>query len=292
MSVDRLQNKIRKLKSPIILDLMPDGQVIPANILAQEGSELKAYARFAMEVLDGLRELVCGVRFHFASFSVFGNDGMSVLSSLLNYAGKLGYYVLLDAPEALTLQQAVLHAELMMNEDSVWSADGFILSQMVGTDAVKPYVSYLEDSEKAVFAIVRTGNRSGPEMQDLITGGRLVHMAQADLINRLAQPHLGRSGFCKLGVVAAATSLDSLQNLRSKYKYLFIIVDGYDYSNANAKNCAAAFDKLGHGAVVCVGSSILGAWKSSINDGDDFVMCAQQAADKVKKNISRYIAIL
>ena len=216
---------------------------------------------------------------------------MSVLSSLLDYASRLGYYVLLDPPEALAAQQASNYAQLLLGVDCQWQFDGLVISQFIGTDAVKPYAALQKNGDKSLFAIVRTGNKSGPEMQDLITGGRLVHMAQAELIHRIAEPNLGRSGFCTLGVMAAATNMASLQSLREKFKYLFILIDGFDASNANAKNCAAAFDKLGHGAAICVGNTITGAWQTA-EGGTLHTECALQAAEKVKKNIGRYISIL
>jgi hypothetical protein len=92
--------------------------------------------------------------------------------------------------------------------------------------------------------------------------------------------------------MSAATSGDSLRNLRMKYNHLFLLVDGYDYPSANAKNCSFAFDRLGHGAAVCVGSSITGAWLQEGSDGADYMECALSACDRIKRNLSRYITVL
>lgn len=291
MSIDRLQNKIRKMKCPIVLDFQLDESLVPQDFMADEKSFLKAYVRYAITLMDGLRDTIPAVRFHFSEYAVMGTEGITSLVSLLDYARKQGYYVLLNAPEALSAQQASNNAKAFLSEDSQWQFDGLILSQFIGTDAIKPYVSLQNPANKGLFAIVRTGNKSGPEMQDLITGGRLVHMAQTDLVHRIAEPNIGRSGFCTLGVMAAATNATSLQNLRGKFKYLFILVDAFDASNANAKNCAMAFDNLGHGAAVCVGSTITGAWKDA-EAGESPIEAACQAVEKVKRNLSRYITVL
>jgi len=291
VSIDRLQNKIRKMKCPIVLDFQLDESLVPQDFMADEKSFLKAYVRYAITLMDGLRDTIPAVRFHFSEYAVMGTEGITSLVSLLDYARKQGYYVLLNAPEALSAQQASNNANAFLSEDSQWQFDGLILSQFIGTDAIKPYVSLQKPANKGLFAIVRTGNKSGPEMQDLITGGRLVHMAQTDLVHRIAEPNIGRSGFCTLGVMAAATNATSLQNLRGKFKYLFILVDAFDASNANAKNCAMAFDNLGHGAAVCVGSTITGAWKDA-EAGESPIGAACQAVEKVKRNLSRYITVL
>jgi hypothetical protein len=73
---------------------------------------------------------------------------------------------------------------------------------------------------------------------------------------------------------------------------LFLLVDGYDLPNANAKNCNLAFDKLGHGAVVCAGTGITAAWNDETNDGVDYVVRAVEAAERMKKNLLRYTTVL
>lgn len=289
MSIDRLQSKIRKMKCPVVLDFQLDTDLVPAHIIEEEKTDLKAFSRFAIELLDALQDRLPAVRFHFSDFALIGIEGLTVLASLLAYASKLGYYIILNAPEALSAQQASNYAEYLLDEDCQWKFDGLVLSQFIGTDAVKPYVSLQRNGKKGLFAIVRTGNKSGSEMQDLLTGGRLVHMAQADLIHRLAEPNLGKSGYCTLGIMASATNSTSLQNLRSKFKYLFILIDGFDF--ANAKNCTGAFDKLGHGAAICAGSSITGAWKDT-DASVAFAASALQAVERINKNINRYITVL
>jgi hypothetical protein len=112
----------------------------------------------------------------------------------------------------------------------------------------------------------------------------------ADIVNRQAESKTGRHGFSQVGALASASAADSLRSLRSKYPKLFLLLDGYDYPNANAKNCSYAFDKLGHGAAACAGESIIAAWKESENN--DYVAAAVEATDRMKKNLTRYVTIL
>ena len=53
-----------------------------------------------------------------------------------------------------------------------------------------------------------------------------------------------------------------------------------------------AFDKLGHGAIACAGFSVTAAWDTDTSDGTDYVERAVQAAERMKKNLLRYITIL
>ena len=205
--------------------------------------------------------------------------------------GVLGYYVCLDAPEILSPNMAKLVAEGFLGDYSQYPCDGLVISGYAGSDIIKPFLPYCKDGKKDVFVVARTANKSAPELQDLLAGSRLVHAAAADHVNRYGTETAGKFGYTRVGILAAASSADSLRNLRAKYPKLFFLVDGYDYPNANAKNCSFAFDKFGHGAAVC-SSGIAAGWKQAESDGSDYLEQAKAAAERMRKNLTRYVSIL
>ena len=140
--------------------------------------------------------------------------------------------------------------------------------------------------------MVRTSNKSAPELQDLLSGSRLVHVAAADQINRFGAELSGKFGYARISVVAGANSADSLKNLRNKYPKLFLLLDDLDYTGCNAKICASAFDQFGHGAAVCAGPTVTAAWQQAQTDGRDFDHQALAAAERMKKNLIRYVTVL
>ncbi len=292
MAIDRLQDKIRKIKNPTILDLTVTKQQLPPHLLEQEGNYVRAYGRFCMELLEGLRREVVGVRFSYGLFALLGTEGLTWLSRLASKADSTGYYVLLDMPDVKSTQEADAFAQLMMSEDFAWKFDGITLSSYIGSDGFKAYIPHLKEQGKDLFVLLRTPNKSAAEVQDLMTGGRLVHTALADQITRAGSGLIGKCGYSQLAGVSASASANSLQQLRSKYNNLFLLVDGYEIPAVNAKNCALAFDRLGHGAAVCAGTYITRAWQAELSDGLDYVECAQRAAEKMKQNLSKYITIL
>ena len=112
------------------------------------------------------------------------------------------------------------------------------------------------------------------------------------MVYRFCESLVGRSGYGQVAGVGPASGADALKKIRARYKSLFLLVDGYDLPNSNAKNCSAAFDKLGHGAIVCAGSGITAAWAEETSDGEDYIELAAQAAERMKKNLLRYITVL
>ena len=292
MSVDNLQNKIRKKKNAIMLELHVLPSELPPHFLEEAGDQITAMQRYYEQLLSGLKDIVPSVRFSFASFSILGSSGVALLSRLLKLAGNLGYYVALDAPELLSPKSAAAVAASFLGPDSLYPCDGLIIGGYPGSDVIKPFLPYCREGKKDIFVVVRTANKSAPELQDLLSGSRLVHAAAADHVNRYGEDTVGKFGYTRVGILAAASASDSLRNLRGKYPKLFMLLDGLDYPGSSFPKCVPAFDQYGHGAVICVGDSVTCAWKQAESDGVDFVEQAQRSAERMKKNLSRYITIL
>lgn len=288
MSVDILQEKIRKMKNPAMLELSLGAAELPGQFT----QDAAGYGAFCRELLEGLKGTIPAVRVSFATFALLGADGIAELMLTLNAAKELGYYVCLDAPEILSANMAKLTAEGILGQNSHYPCDGLVISGYLGSDIIKPFLPYCKEGKKDIFVVARMANKSAPELQDLLAGTRLVHAAAADHVNRYGSDSAGKFGYTRVGILAAASSAESLRSLRSKYPKLFLLVDGYDYPNANAKNCSFAFDKFGHGAVVCSGSGITAAWKQTEGDGYDFLEQARAAAERMRKNLNRYVTIL
>lgn len=288
MSIDKLHEKIRKMKNPAILDLTVTAGAIPAHIA--QGTAAENYTVFCRELMAGLRDVVPAVRFRFDAFALMGADGLNTLSTLLKEAQELDYYVLLDAPGILTPEDAQLTADTFFGTVS-YPCDGLLISPYIGSDAVKPFLPYCK-VDKDLFVVVRSANKSAMELQDLMTGSRLVHTATMDIVSRLGENIFSKNGYSRVCACVSAGSPDSIRAIRNGYKYTFLLVDGLEYPSGNHKNCSLAFDRMGYGAVVCAGASITAAWKENGTDGTDFVAQAVEAADRMKKNLARYVTIL
>ncbi len=288
MAIDKLHDKIRRMKNPSILDLTAPMDAVPAHL--QQGSAMENYARFCRELMEGLKETIPAVRFRFDAFALMGADGLRTLSALLKDARELGYYVLLDGPGILTPEDAQMTADAIFGGEE-YPCDGLLISPYIGSDAIKPFVPYCK-ADKDLFVVVRSGNKTALELQDLMTGTRLVHTAAMDIVSRHGENIFGKSGYSRVCAAVSAGAPNSIRSIRSSYKYTYLLVDGLEYPSGNHKNCSFAFDRFGYGAVVSASTSITAAWKENGTDGTDFVAQAVEAADRMKKNLLRYVTIL
>ncbi len=293
MAIDRLQERIRKMRCPLVLD-MGAAHEVPEFVMGID--DRRKFYQFCWELLEGLKGLIPAVRFRMATFALMGGDGITVLQSLLSKAQKMGYYVLLDVPEALSPQEAERSAKMLLEEGSRWCFNGLVVSFYMGSDGLRPYIPLLRQNDRELFAVIRTGNRSAPELQDLLTGGRLVHMAAADVVSRLADANPGRYGYKDLGALVSASSDTNLKTLREKYRNMFLLVDSMEYSSVNGRKVSYAFDSLGHGAAVCVGPTITGEfdrvrYRQGACTQEAYFQCAAEAVERLKNTISSYIQI-
>ena len=287
MSIDILQDKSRKMKNPSMLDLSMQLQDIPEAY--RDCGEVEGCLRYSKDLMTALKDLVPALRLSFDRFALLGADGLKALEELLSFAGALGYYRLLDGPALLTPGDAQVTADKLFAGET-YPCEALLVSPYIGTDGLKPFVPMCKEGGKTLFVTVRSPNKSAAEIQDLLSGSRLVHGAAAEIVSRIGEQFSGKYGYSRIAAAASAGSPESLRTLRTKHNRMFLLVDGLDYPSGNAKNCSYAFDRFGYGAVVCAGSSITAAWKEA--EGEDCISAAVQAAERMKKNLTRYTDIL
>ena len=291
MSIDFLHERIRKLKNPLILDMSITEELLPKHLLEQEGEFTKAYFRFCRELLDAFEGVVPGVRFSFDAFALLGEQGLAQLRELLARADELGFYTLLDGPQILSPWAADRAVALLESND--YPCQGMLISPYIGSDAIKPFVPSCAKGEKDLFIVVRSANKSASELQDLLSGKRLVQGAAAELVNRFGESIFTKCNYSRICSVSSAGAPDSLRNLRAQYKHMFILVDGLDYPSGNMKNCSLAFDRFGYGAAISAGPTVTAAWMNAEQPDDQaYIEHALAAADRIKKNLQRYVTIL
>ncbi len=291
MSIDILQDKIRRVKNPTILTLEPVPELLPPCILREQPSGIAPWEVFYGNILEALKEKLPGVRVNLPGFLCMGAEGLSLMSRLLKRARELGYYVILDGiPDSWgTVGEMLVQA--VWGEDAQYPCDAVVVNGYLGTDTMKPFLPYCKEG-KALFVLAKSPNPSSIDVQDLALGGRVVHTAMGDLISRWGFKTIGKSGYQQVGAVIGAPYTHSMITFRTKYDRIFTLITGLEVSNASPKGCSNAFDRLGHGAAVCAAGYILGAWAKGESDGTDYVERAVEAAERLKKNLAKNITIL
>lgn len=307
MSIDLLQTKIRKLKNPTMLELAPTQELIPPQLLdeafRQHGPTLKGLAEacraFCRQLLDELKDLIPAVRLQSASFLALGAEGVAVMEDILRDAAEMGYYVVLDLMRSDEGHMAQLSAQSVFEGTRIgeqvycpYPCDAVTVGAYTGSDGIQPYLPYCKDGGKNLILLVKTPNKSSREVQDLLSGDRVIYTAMADLAMRWTDRTFGKFGYSEIAITAGATFPDALKRLRDKYDRLFLVVSGYGEPGGSAKSVQYAFDRMGHGAIVSASRLIMGAWQKEENGAERFRDLARAAAEKMRKDILKYVVIV
>ena len=306
MSVDTLQMRIRKRKNPTAVRLDLRADLLPPGLLADAvaahgetaGALAEACGSFGIGILDALADVVPAVIFNTAYYDAMGAAGAALLQRLCAHAEKRNYYVILetmrsDLEAAAELCAQTYFGALQIGETqtALYGADALCIGAFTGSDGVRPYLPYCRDREKSLFLLARTANKSAREVQDLISGDRVIHTVMTDLAVRWGAVLLGKCGYSQVGVVVSAAGAGLLQELRRRYDRLFFLVSGYGVPGSMAKDVQYAFDQLGHGAVVAASDGIAGAWRKAGSGGLDFAEQARTAAERMRDEIARYVTV-
>ena len=287
MAMDVLKNKIRKLRNPSALTIAPTLDMLPPSFLTDYETPVKGMGEYCRQAMKALVGHLPAVKVSFGAFSLLGPEGLVELKSVLDTAAELGYYVILDWQRQEDEVSAKAAAKLIFSGD-LWKCDGVVLSCYPGSGSVKPYILEANKEKKDVYVVLKTAGKSGSELQDLQTGGRTVYTAAADLLARWGDQTMERCGYSRVGAVGSASHASSLRNLREKYPKMFLVVDGLEAGNANARNASFAFDNMGYGGLVC--SNLLTAWIE--NPDNDPIEEVGAAAQRMKRNVTTYVTVL
>ena len=311
MSMDILQAKIRQKKNPTVAGLDPKPDYIPQFIkdeaFAKYGKTLKgaaeAYRVFCFGLIDALCDVVPAVKPQSAYFEILGSAGIEALEAVVAYAKEKDLYVIMDAKRGDIGTTCEAYAEaylggMALDEETFiapFDCDSVTVNGYLGTDGIKPFTALCRKNNKSIFLLVKTSNPSSKELQDLITGGRVVHTAMADLAVRLTDKEqlVGKSGWSAVGAVVGATHPEDLKKLRDQYPTIFFLVPGYGAQGGKAKDVQYAFDKFGHGAIVNSSRGIMCAWKKTEDEtGRNYQEAAKAEAIRMKDDICRFVTIL
>ena len=103
MSIDVLQEKIRKKKNPSLIQLEAFSELIPESILSSNSTLAAACTEYYRALLEGMKDVGPAVRLDWGSFALLGAEGLRAMEDISKAAHDQGYYVVTDIPELLLL---------------------------------------------------------------------------------------------------------------------------------------------------------------------------------------------
>ena len=226
MSIEKLQQAIRRCKTPVALGLRADETALKPALLRQF-TEMYGEGRFATiealryhgcRVLEQAADVLPAVYVDAMSYLRYGSAGVDVLQNLCAAAKNHGYYVIADCRTDA--------AEGWF--DILPDADAITVSPYSGGESCRC------GEDKTVFALLRTAGALSGEVQNLMAGDRRLYLAVAEQMARRGVGCVMETGY----------SLD-IREVRKKQEKLFLVL-----TNCTPDDAEYAFDDYGHGALV------------------------------------------
>jgi len=251
---DRLAAAVRQKGNPVLVGLDPRVESLPPGLMTGSGPEATArgYEAFCRGVIDVVAPLVAAVKPQAAFFEQLGPAGMTALKAVIDYAAAKGLLVILDGKrnDIGSTAQGYAEAYLGPGAASPWGCDALTVSPYLGDDSLTPFVETAQGRGAGIFVLVKTSNPGGQRFQDIVAEGRPLYRHVADYVESLAAQTAGSSGYGSVGAVVGATYPEQLAELRAAMPHTWLLIPGYGAQGGTAKDCAAAFDANGLGAII------------------------------------------
>lgn len=233
---------------------------------------------FARAIIEATHDLVCAYKLNLGFYLAEGAAGIVALERIVRLIPP-EIPIILDGKFGDVGHTAEAYARGAFEQ---FKADAVTLSPYIGSDSVKPFLSY---ADKAAFVLARTSNENAGELQALEVEGRPAtddergHVPMIRLYEKVAlmanRWHATGRGTC--GLVVGATAPAELEHLRAISPVLPFLVPGV---GAQGGDLAAAirFGKTrdGLGPIINASRSVIYA---SLKE--DFAAAARAAARKL-----------
>jgi orotidine-5'-phosphate decarboxylase len=262
--VETVSNK----KTPVMVGLDPRFDWIPQAIRrnadpknAEQVAEV--FEEFCREIIDIVAPLVPVIKIQSAFFEQYGVPGMSALRRIIIYIrNKKGLVIVFDGKRNDIGSTAEAYSAGILGKDSAWGADALTVSPYLGDDSLEPFVKTAVERNAGIFVLVKTSNRGGAMLQDLVADGKTIYRRVAEHVQQLSLSTCSESGgYGDIGAVVGATWSEQLAELRGVMPNTWFLVPGFGSQGGSANDVAAAFDVNGLGAVINNSRGLLFAYR-------------------------------
>ena len=238
---DRLDEAIRRKRTPALVGIDPRLDQLPAEILeraeraggSRDEVAAAAFDEFCGRLIDVVSGLVPAVKPQAAFFEQYGPAGTAVLARVIRRARDAGLIVICDAKRGDIGSTAEAYAQAYLAgadpDAAPWAADALTVNPYLGQDTLEPFVEVASRRGAGIHVLVRTSNPGAGTLQDLVANERPIYRHTARMVEELALASAGQSGWGTVGAVVGAEALaDHVEDVRRGHRApLHLLVDDH-----------------------------------------------------------------
>lgn len=286
--IDKLIDKIKVTKAPIVVGLDPMMKFVPERIkkvaFDLKGETLEGAAEaiwlFNKEIVDKIYDLIPAVKPQIAMYEQFGIPGLISFQRTVDYCKQKGLVVIGDVKRGDIGSTSVAYATAHLGKVQVGNSlctgfgeDFATVNPYLGTDGVQPFIDVCKEEKKGIFILVKTSNASSGEFQDRLVKSevdaenntiseRPLYELVGEKVAQWGDQFIGSNGYSYVGAVVGATYPEQGRILRQIMPKAFILVPGYGAQGASGKDLVHFFDENRLGAIVNSSRGIIAAYQN------------------------------
>jgi orotidine-5'-phosphate decarboxylase len=270
---DRVADAVARKRSQLVVGLDPRPELLPVELRGEvhlgRAAAAEACARFCRGVVDAVAPYVVGVKPQLAFFEALGPDGIRGLEDVCDYARSAGLLVLLDGKRGDVGSTARAYAAAYLEAEPPGEplADALTVNTYLGRDSLEPFVAACRRHGRGLFCLVKTSNRGGADVQDLVlSDGRPLWHQVAGYVAELGAGLVGEHGLSSIGAVVGATHPRAVAEARRLLPQSILLLPGVGAQGATPADVARAFTSGPASALVPVSRGVVYAFRDSSLD--------------------------
>lgn len=273
--INKLVEKIKKTKAPIVVGLDPMLSYVPKHIIQKSyeayGETLKGAAdavwQFNKGIIDHVYDLIPAVKPQIALYEQLGVEGVQVFQKTIDYCHEKDLVVIGDVKRGDIGSTSAAYATAHLGKVTVGSRkysafneDFATVNPYFGIDGVQPFLDVCKQEQKGVFILVKTSNPSSGEFQDRLIDGRPLYEYVGEKVAEWGAQHMGED-YSYIGAVVGATYPQAGKMMRKVMPKTLILVPGYGAQGGKGADLVHYFNEDGLGAIVNSSRGIIAAYK-------------------------------
>jgi orotidine-5'-phosphate decarboxylase len=284
MIIDKLYESVKK-RGVVCVGLDTDFDYIPKDFAAGFESIEDAIFQFNKRIIDSTLDAAGCFKVQIAYYEAYGLKGLSAYAKTLKYLREKDAVIIADIKRGDIAKTAEMYAKAHFEGD--FESDFITVNPYMGMDSIEPFLPYLKDKEKGIFALVRTSNRGAEDIQYINSiEGRKIYNIVGNKINAIGRDFIGNSGYSSLGAVVGCTHRSEAQEMRRDLDSTFFLIPGYGAQGGKAEDVALYLNK-GNGGTVNSSRAILLAYKGKENGEKLFDVYAREEAIRMRDEIAQ-----
>lgn len=284
MIIDRLYEDVEK-KGNVCVGLDTDLDYLPKAFLNNYNNIEDAIFEFNRKIIDGTLDHTACYKVQIAYYEAYGIKGLMAYKRTLEYIKSLGCISIADIKRGDISKTAEMYAKAHFEGD--FEADFITVNPYMGMDSIEPYMTYLENREKGLFALIRTSNKGSKDFEYIESkANRKVYEVVGEKLEKLGETVLGKCGYSAIGGVVGCTTAEDGMRIREAFSKTFFLIPGFGAQGGGAEE-ARVYLNNSNGGVVNSSRGILLAYKNYEDGEKNFDECARKEVIKMKKELGR-----